>query len=189
MLTFSGGRWDSPPEHAQWSDQHREERDAIIGTYADVPNWGFKDPRSLLLLGLWREALPNLRFVGTFRHPLLVAASLSRRDKGPIDRWLDLWAAYNEPLLALYAADPFAVVRFDVDEESYRRSLSTVMDWLQLRAPARVAFFEPQLCQHDLPLSRPVSERVGRIYDALTRIALDPAATTLSRLGLIDASG
>jgi hypothetical protein len=64
ILIGSGGSWARPPAIVRWSDAHRAERDAIIRSFADVPVWGFKDPRTLLVLDLWREALPDLRFRG-----------------------------------------------------------------------------------------------------------------------------
>ena len=36
-------------------------------SYRGVETWGFKDPRSLLLLDFWREVLDDIAFVGTFR--------------------------------------------------------------------------------------------------------------------------
>jgi len=41
--------------------------------------WGFKDPRTLLTLDGWLEALPEVSLAATFRHPLSVAGSLQER--------------------------------------------------------------------------------------------------------------
>src|SRR5687767_1907436 len=76
VLHHSGGSWDKLPQRLSWSEQHREERDQIVRGYAAAPRWGFKDPRTLVLLDFWREVLGELEFVGTFRHPWLVAESL-----------------------------------------------------------------------------------------------------------------
>ena len=45
--------------------------------------WGFKDPRALLTMPFWHAAIPGLEFVGTYRHPYLVAKSLNSRDQMP----------------------------------------------------------------------------------------------------------
>ena len=43
--------------------------------------WGFKDPRCVLTLDFWREAIPELRFVATYRHLADVASSLASRER------------------------------------------------------------------------------------------------------------
>jgi len=172
VLVHSGGRWDRPPEHVTWSDAHRAERDAIIRSYAEVPNWGFKDPRSILLIDFWREALPKLQTVATLRHPHLVAESLCHRGGGSVADWLELWAKYNERLLAIYEADPFPIVRFDLGEEAYLRSLAVVMDRIGLRKPERMEFFDPILRHHEAPPTDSLPERVSLLYQSLCRVAV-----------------
>ncbi|HBK07848.1 MAG TPA: sulfotransferase family protein [Acetobacteraceae bacterium] len=173
VLEHSGGRWSEPPERVYWTDAHRAERDAIIRSYGDRPVWGFKDPRALLMLDFWREAIADIRFVGTVRHPWLVAESLVRREGRQLDYWLGIWAHYNERLLAQHDADPFPVLRFDIGEEVYRRSLAVVIDGLGLQAPAHMAFFHPELRHHAMPSEQPLPERLGRLYRSLCSIALD----------------
>lgn len=174
VLVHSGGSWDRPPPQATWSDAHRASRDAIIRSYEHTPLWGFKDPRTLLLLDFWREALSTLTFVGTFRHPSLVAESLSRRNGGSTDQWLDLWASYTERQLALHDAEPFPIVRFDTGEDAYRRSLGVMMEALGLRKPPRLEFFDPVLKHHVEPEPRVVPERILSLYERLCRIAIVP---------------
>ena len=173
VLVHSGGSWDQPPERETWSDEHRAERDSIIRSYGDVSVYGFKDPRTMLLVDFWREALPNLRLVGTLRHPQCVAQSLQKRGGGSIDDWLDLWAHYNRRLLALHEAAPFPVVRFDLGESAYRRSLLTAMAALGLRAPAEMGFFDPLLRHQERSPPVALPDRITQLYDALCRIAVD----------------
>src|ERR1700722_1604349 len=85
ILVHSGGTWNQPPEQECWSDAHRADRDSIVRSYGDVSVWGFKDPRTTLLVDFWREVLPGLRPVGTLRHPQCVAESLQKRGGGSID--------------------------------------------------------------------------------------------------------
>ena len=174
VLQHNGGSWSEPPQQVNCSIWHRAERDAIIRSYGDIPAWGFKDPRTLLLLDLWREVLPDLIFVGTFRDPRLVAESLSRRDERPVDDWLDLWANYNARILALHETHRFPIIRFDLGEEAYRRSLKIVIDDLGLKAPARMEFFDPILRHGAAPLPIQLPERVSDLYQSLCRISLDP---------------
>lgn len=173
VLLHSGGSWDKLPERLTWSDEHRAQRDEIVRSYADAPIWGFKDPRTLILLDFWREVLVDIEFVGTFRHPWLVTESLQRRNGGSADQWFELWATYGERLLALNEIQAFPIVRFDLGEAAYLRSLSIVVQRLGLAPPAQPGFFDPTLRHHG-EVSRELPERVGRIYDALTRVALTP---------------
>jgi hypothetical protein len=173
VLVDGGGSWNRPPKQVGWTDSHRAERDAIIRSYGDVRLWGFKDPRTLILVDFWREAIPDLMLVATLRHPRFVAESLHRRGGGSIDDWLDLWATYNERLLALHQASPFPIVRFDLGEQGYCRSLALAMAKLNLVAPTRMAFFDPILRHHETLPPDPLPERISRLYDTLCSIAVD----------------
>jgi hypothetical protein len=70
----------------------------------------------LLLLDEWQRLVPDLEFVGIFRHPEAVARSLEKREFSPVARRpaLALWKAYNERLVALHRRTPFPILRFDV---------------------------------------------------------------------------
>jgi hypothetical protein len=174
VLRHSGGSWSQPPEQVSWSDVHRVERDAIIASFENRPFWGFKDPRTLLVMDFWREAISDFVFVGTFRHPRLVAESLVRREGQSIDYWIELWVHYNTRLLALHEANPFAIIRFDIAQEAYRHSLSMIMERLELKASATIGFFDPTLRHHQVVPVGPLPDKVSRLYQSLCRIALDP---------------
>ncbi|HEX4477677.1 MAG TPA: sulfotransferase [Polyangiaceae bacterium] len=170
ILVHSGGAWDAPPERLAWTDEHSARRDAIIRSYA-VPRWGFKDPRTLVTLAFWREALDDVTFVGTFRHPLLVAKSLMQRNGGELARWMALWTDYNERMLALHEREPFLVVRFDEDDAAYRRSVEVVARHLDLPGAAPT-FFEPLLRHHARLEETVLDERTGDVYSRLCAIAI-----------------
>lgn len=172
VLVHSGGRWDSPPAQVRWTDAHRVRRDAIIASYGGG-QWGFKDPRTLMTLDFWLEALGEVDFVGTFRHPSLVAQSLLARNGGELPRWLDLWLAYNERMLALHERYRFPVVRFDVEPDRYRRSLLAVVEALGLPPPGgHLRFFEPELRHHDEPSGDDLPPRVRAMYERLLATAI-----------------
>jgi hypothetical protein len=174
VLAHSGGSWHSPPERVTWTEAHADERARIIDSYRGVSEWGFKDPRSLITLDFWREVIPDLRFVGTFRHPELVAQSLFRRNGGSVESWLDLWANYSTRLLALHAREKFPIVRFDVSDDHYRRSLASVVKTLGLPGRPTPEFFEPSL-RHQIEADSPAtpSGKIGELYDALCRLAVE----------------
>lgn len=152
LLRANGGEWDAPPEQVVWPPEHRARRDAIIAGYPTDRIWGFKDPRTLLTLSGWLEALPSVRFVGTFRHPLAVAASLYARNQVPVEKSLDLWVAYNRLLLDYQQRFEFPIVCFDWSPERYGQCLQALAPVLNLAVPAEgFAFFESALRRNVAP--------------------------------------
>ena len=134
LLNANGGTWFAPPATVAWTDRDRERRDDFIRSRASERIWGFKDPRTLLVMDGWLEALPKMEMVASIRDPMAVAMSLLRRaettDKRSrelsLEDWLALWRTYNERLLELYAghearieAGPYQRYR-DVLAESLR---------------------------------------------------------------------
>ena len=152
LLRANGGAWDAPPPTVIWSPEHRARRDAIIATYPTDRIWGFKDPRTLLTLAGWLEALPSVRYVGTFRHPLAVAASLHARNGVPVEKSLALWSAYNRLLLDYQRQWGFPMVSFDWPPERYPRCLKAIIPTLSLSAPVHgFSFFESALRRNEVP--------------------------------------
>lgn len=68
--------------------------------------WGFKDPRTTLMLDFWHEIAPQGRFLFTARAPWQVADSLIRRGdsffKNNPCLAIEMWHAYNENILHFY---------------------------------------------------------------------------------------
>ena len=174
ILRRNGGTWADPPDTVCWTDSDRAERDGIVASHMQEPLWGFKDPRTLLLFDFWREILPDAMLIGTFRHPRLVAESLVRREGRDVEPWLGLWARYNSELLALHAARPFPIIRFDTDEVQYRRSLLIAMQWLGIALVGQPSFFAPELRHNVVPQPPQPPPPVMALYDTLCHIAIDP---------------
>ena len=120
MLRRSGGAWFNPPLQILGGAADEERMRAFCATQQatrphDHPRWGWKDPRTVLTLAVWRRALPMPPFVvAAFRHPTAVARSLQARDKLPLAGGYALWAHYNRLLLRHLDTLPHALVRFDV---------------------------------------------------------------------------
>jgi hypothetical protein len=176
VLAANGGAWDEPPARVCWTDAQRRDRDAIMDDYVGVARWGFKDPRTLLTLDGWLEVLERVRFVGSLRHPRAVATSLQRRNGGPLGRWLDLWAVYNERLLALHEQQAFPIVDFGVDDATYREALRLVIDQLGLAPSASQAFFDPEL-RHHLFDDAELPPRVRELYAELRSRTVRPSGS------------
>jgi hypothetical protein len=163
LLRANGGDWDAPPREVIWPVEYRARRDAIIATYPTDRIWGFKDPRTLLTLSGWLEALPSVRFVGTFRHPLAVAASLQARNGIAIEKSLALWETYNRLLLGYQRQWDFPMVSFDWPPERYGQRLRTLAAALNLTVPpAGFSFFESALRKNSVPeeTTRPLLTRL-----------------------------
>jgi len=106
ILNEAQGSWDQPPPE-----------DKIIKLFPkfmyDIQNlivehkeeyWGFKDPRTVLTLPLYLKLLTHeVYLICIFRDPKLVALSLQKRDKMPIDKGLSLCKEYNKRLLKYIA--------------------------------------------------------------------------------------
>lgn len=172
VLLASGGTWLDPPDEVIWTDAHRKRRDALIAEHGTGTVWGFKDPRTLLTVEGWLEALPGLRAVGTFRHPAAVAASLEARDGLPYEQALALWRKYNERLLRHHDRFGCELVSFDLSPEDYRARVSEIARKVGLTPPEEgFGFFDTHLRHHAAPPARPLPPDVETIYRRLLAIS------------------
>jgi hypothetical protein len=147
VLNYSGGSWHQPPARIRWRRAHARQRNALVKQFEGTKNavWGFKDTRVTLTLPFWQEAIPRLEYAGTFRHPLLVAQSLQRRDRMPLEYALQVWCAYNERLLEVYRQKSFPIVSFDLDQAAYLVAIDRIANVMQLPAPGGEAFLDKEL--------------------------------------------
>jgi hypothetical protein len=178
LLRANGGSWDRPPERVAWSPDLTKRRGRFIRSRAARPLWGFKDPRTLLVIDGWLEALPELEMVGTVRDPVAVAESLRRRHGGEdLADWLALWFTYNERLLRLYRHKPFPIIDFDLPADEYQQRLESLAAQLGLEAsPRREPFFEPSLrSAQELP-TVDVPAPIEALHERLVAIAAEQRA-------------
>jgi len=120
LLHENGGAWNDPVAVTKWHGGHTDARDALVAEMsAGGRNWGFKDPRSMFALQFWQEAIPEMRFIGTFRHPYRVAKSLNSRDNTPIEDGMELWRRYNVRMLEMLDQYGFGLVNFDDEPQAY----------------------------------------------------------------------
>lgn len=125
ILQRVGAAWDSPPsEPVAWTAHEKAELRVVLADYDALPlPWGFKDPRATLLLDGWFEVLPDLRLIGSIRHPLAVAGSLAARNGFDQERGLAIWAGYNRALLRWRDHVAFDIVDYDaIDYEARARA-------------------------------------------------------------------
>lgn len=178
VLMNSRGAWFLPPATVEWSTEQRERRDAFIADHEGMPLWGWKEPRTLLVIDGWLEVLPHLEMVGTFRHPLVVARSLKRRHGNDTPAmWLEVWLAYNAILLRLAEERGFPLIDFDLPAEAYAARLRAIVG--ELRLPGGDGdFFDAALrtSQKQLPTDAKLPADVAQVYAGLQRLAAAQAA-------------
>lgn len=172
ILVANGGRWDLPPKKVRWLPEHRDEARRILAKYAATPAWGFKDPRTLLTLEGWLELGITPDYIGIFRHPLAVAASLMRRSEAMSLRTaLGLWYAYNKRLLRHYRERPFPLLCFDWNEDEFHRALAQAMRQIGLQPGADDEKFYTSELVHQLGKEARLPWLVGRLYKKLRSIS------------------
>jgi Sulfotransferase family len=100
LLQRLGDSWDVPPRmEAGWEldaslEDIRDKARSLVTTFQDKSPWGWKEPRTTILLPFWNSIISNLRFVICVRSPLDVAKSLTSRNQMPIDYGVYLWNRY-----------------------------------------------------------------------------------------------
>ena len=175
ILAHNGNSWNNPPAAITWTNDHVLIRDQIIRTFRESghPTWGFKDPRTLFTLDFWQEGLQkiDIKFIGSFRHPLSVANSMWNRDKMAIQDGLLLWGKYNSRLLGIQRKYDFPLISFDVSSEEYQESINRILSDLEI-APAlqpEEIFFDDSLRHGAIDHSMAIPRAIMEIYDELTQ--------------------
>jgi hypothetical protein len=94
-----------------FTDADRERASEIVAPNREEAQWGWKEPRTALFLDLWKDVLPDARFLFLVRPPLAVLDSLLRRasNQSVVDEpglGLTLWRIYNSEMLRFSRAHP-----------------------------------------------------------------------------------
>jgi hypothetical protein len=159
-----------------WDLQHKERVLEIIAEYAEKPLWGFKDPRTLMVLDGWHELVPDMEFVGIYRHPLAVAQSLASRPAMPvsIEEGLDMLYRYNRELLREHERQPFPVLCFDWSEERFHRALDNLHAQLGLApVPVDERFYTQELHKQSADVTAELPPHIRELYEQLENIAMN----------------
>ena len=178
LLAYNDGGWDNPPDSITWSSEHIITRNQIIDNFIKSRHstWGFKDPRTLILMKFWLDGLvknTNVRFVGSFRNPVSVANSLLSRNNKSINDSIELWETYNIRLLKAAKEHDCQLVAFDVDHNEYHDSIRRIALNLGLayHKPSGTPFFDDSLRNDYVePLPDSLSEGTINLFNELKKI-------------------
>lgn len=172
VLEYSGGSWDSPPDKVIWNNEHELERERIMNVlFSKHQLCGFKDPRTVITLPFWQEK--NIKYIASYRHPLLVAASLNaRNNKISISDGLLLWKAYNTKLLSYWKKHQFPLLSFNVDKEKYLLDLEKSFGYLNIdkNRIKHINFFDTSLKNQKNTISHDIPEDVMFLYEKMNNI-------------------
>lgn len=173
ILNANGGKWDAPPKKIHWHPEHISEARRVLAKYANSPAWGFKDPRTLLTLDGWLKLGISPDYIGIFRHPLAVAASLMRRNVDTMDlaQAFALWYTYNKCLLRTYRRKPFPLLCFDWDEHEFHHALTKTLSCIGLQPISDDGKFYTSELVHQSSIEATLPWKIGRLYKKLRVIS------------------
>jgi hypothetical protein len=144
ILEGFGLQWESVSliEESRWQEPVTGPLSQMAVAYLKsnflrYPLWGFKDPRTILLLPFWQSLFRSLEiddnYVVVVRNPLSVASSLRRRqDMGALQSNL-LWLLHLGPTLHRIAGKRFVVVDYDLLMAAPREQLDRVASCLNIQ--------------------------------------------------------
>jgi sulfotransferase family protein len=142
LFRHLGGSWDNPPElKPGWEgnaalDAIVRDAEALVKNFADHSHWGWKEPRTTILVPFWKRVIPDLRFVICIRNPIEVARSVAKRNGLSVSGSAYLWNLYTQAAIR-DTADCHRVLSFYQDFfRSPREELSRVAKFCNLEVPA-----------------------------------------------------
>jgi O-antigen biosynthesis protein len=177
LLARLGGAWDKPVEFPRdWRGDGRfddlaERAASLVESLACSHPWGWKEPRTTLLLPFWQAVVPGLRYVICIRHPLEVAHSLEARDGFALARAIDLWLHYTRAALAFTRGRPRI---FTFYRDYFANPLA------EIRRIAHFCGLGPP--DDPLALSRLLSARLCHHRSGARRLLVDPVIPVSAKL-------
>ena len=151
LLNQLGGSWDNPPRlQPGWEqdpgleDLSRKAR-VLIEDFSACNHWGWKDPRTTILLPFWRRIVPNLRYVICIRSPSEVASSLAQRDGQSIPAAVHLWRQYTRHGILDTEGYPRILTFYEDYFCRPAQEINRVSDFCGLRNAARIPQIEASI--------------------------------------------
>jgi hypothetical protein len=194
LLETLGGTWQSPPvlrdgwERGEDLERFRERaREILVEHFPDHGYIGWKDPRTSLLLPLWRTVVPIHRTILVLRDPRHVAGSLAERSGLDSEHSAYLWLRYT---IAAWRSDPLhLLVRYDDFFRQTDRVVDEIATFLGLppaeaTSRAEIATFIDATLKHDVVLESggPNLSLALDLFGRLERGASESAAALIAEL-------
>jgi hypothetical protein len=148
LLAHFGGAWADPPrvkkgwEHDPSLDILVHEAKMLINTFSGTSLWGWKEPRTTVLLPFWKSLLANLRFVICVRSPLEVARSLEKRDGFSIGAGVHLWGQYMRAAIQDTEGCPRILTLYEDYFSDPVDGIRRLVEFCGLRRPAEISLIE-----------------------------------------------
>ena len=207
LLRQLGLAWDSARAPDPDSELHlAAERDftaLLARDFASASLFGLKDPRLCRLIPLWRRvfeaASVDARYVIMLRHPLEIAASLSRRNGFTLSKSLLLWATHVLAAERETRGARRAFVEYGGLMRDWRHVAGALADDLGIRWPIdadRAAadiegYLTPDLRHHSAPTwPADVAQQfpfATRLHEALTRLVSEDGTEARAAVDLVGA--
>ena len=163
-----GATLDTPEDIARIAARVEYESMDLLQAHAGESNFGFKDPRALLVIDGWKALYPKIEFIGIYRHPNAVAKSLEKRNYRTREEWLELWYAYNSILYKQYKRNPFPLLCFDDDEALLDEKIFRAAGQMGLtRQDADEKFYTSELRHNDSSGEEALPWKIKRLYRKL----------------------
>lgn len=193
LLRHFGGSWEFPPElKSGWErdaslQELRAEARTLLQTFSGKSSWGWKEPRTTILLPFWKSVIPNLRFVICVRSPLDVAKSLVRRDRLTIERGVVLWNRYMHaaiedtegcPRMLTFYDDFFANATAEADKLLRFCGLKKPADPSVLDSAVRAEFRHHKSAMADLLEDRSIPTEDKLMYLSLRALSVRESPLT-----------
>ncbi|MFC1640723.1 sulfotransferase [Patescibacteria group bacterium] len=172
IMEKNSGNWKNPPKNAKWGNEHYARAKDILCEYSDVDYFGFKDPRALFVIDGWLKLVPDMQFVGIYRHPSAVAISLKNRNQFSISQGLEIWYKHNIKLLEVHKEREFPIMSFKKNGQSFQEDVAKICRELDLSIPSEQFYTESlqHSEQEDVPIRIPW--KVRRTYRRLEKISV-----------------
>ena len=188
LLAQLNRRWDAAfplPENWHLNMAIRPFRDElkklISRDFAGQPIWAWKDPRSCLLMPLWRDILDELQIelscVFVVRSPVDVKNSLAKRDQIPANKATGIWFNYSLTALNDTGGVRTVFVNYDQFLTSWETELRRVAAALNFDWPTdekhlhatMSSFLRPNLRHHQSTEAdlRNVAPPARKLYELL----------------------
>lgn len=107
--------------------------------FIDHACWGWKDPRTALLMDIWKDILKNLNIelncIYVYRNPIDVANSLAKRDSFPHEKSYGIWMNYNLAAINATIGLPVVFLSYESFLQDCQSELKRCADLLNIPWP------------------------------------------------------